>query len=139
MQRLEPVIVQEKGLAYSPKGAVTTKWEFSKFDFGSAMKPKSFESDMILVQPHHNYEPYLKEFYDTYKILAPTVLERTGLIPSDLVPEVLAVSVTGALSIIGMVLALLVFTSSAVVFLAPLLASASAAVFLWRTIRSRCQ
>ena len=89
MQRLEPVIVQEKGLAYSPKGAVTTKWEFSKFDFGSAMKPKSFESDMILVQPHHNYEPYLKEFYDTYKILAPTVLERTGLIPSDLVPEVL--------------------------------------------------
>jgi hypothetical protein len=131
---LERITVQAKAIISPPKGTVTTKWEFSKSDFGTP-HTKSFEKDVILSYTGH-IEKYI-DLDEIYKILSPRTQQKIAGIPSDMLPEVVAVSTTGVLSIAGLVVSLLFFASSSTLFLAPLLASVPALLFLWGRIKQR--
>jgi len=60
-----------------------------------------------------------------------------GFIPRDLVPETVAISVTGLFSLLGMLIFEWFSVGPSTVFLAPLITSAFGMLFLWQAIRRR--
>jgi hypothetical protein len=128
-------IVDQNFVQFTPKKKVVKSWEFFEVDL--PLGRKTVANEIVTFQlktlpKHYGVAPFgiIKE--------APSLKfeTRTGRIPSDLVPEVIAVSATTTISLVG-VLAAIAFAVAPTLFLAPLMAGLVAAIFLWKTIRTR--
>jgi hypothetical protein len=129
-------ITNENFVPFTPKKKIVKSWDFFEVDMPMPSSKKTVEKYIVGFQLKTVTEHYAGQHYGIFKEAPPLKFETSPRIPSDLVPEVAAVSITAILSLIGVLVAI-VFASAPTLFLAPLMASLVAGVFLWKTIRNR--
>lgn len=120
---------------YLPKKEFVMKWNVVAPEFDLAFKNSAmFEKENHTIA----FQTWVGEYQKTFEKMleqAPLQEVRKRMIPLDLVPETAAVSVIGAISLIGFLVTLAISGGISTLFVAPLLASAVGFLFLWQAIR----